>query len=264
MSVIIAVLLMQAASLENKTYYNTDGYVGFSGANSCFLSAEYENDAETTLFTIENNLYFSIKKKNWQPVIDKRYEFKIEFDDLYYDVTATSTENGGLITPLHPSFLNSYAASSGLEITWGSKSLASLNLAGSSKAIAAFRGCMKDTGITVSEPLAKSLEPTPVRDDPFDRSEPARLKYYFGNAYPDAANGVEGVVKTEVKVGSNGRAIDCDILETSGSAVLDETACKGLRRSSFHAAKDRAGQPIESVIELPIKFEDPKKTVQPD
>ena len=197
-------------------------------------------------------------------VVDKRYEFKIEFDDLYYDVTTTSMKNGEFFASVHPSFLNSYAVSSGLEITWGSKSIAALNLTHSSKAIGAFRECMKDTGIIVTEPLAKSVEPTPVRDDPFDRSESARLKYYFGSAYPEAANGSEGVVKTTVKVGANGRTIDCDILETSGSAVLDETACKGLRRSSFHSAKDRAGQPIESVIELPIKFEDPKKAVQPD
>jgi outer membrane biosynthesis protein TonB len=53
-------------------------------------------------------------------------------------------------------------------------------------------------------------------------------------------------------------------VETSGSATLDEAACKSLRRSSFNAAKDRAGQPIDGIFELSVRFEDPTKTVQPN
>ena len=68
MSVIIAALLMQAASLEDKIYYNADGYIGISGVNSCSMSADYETGAETTIFAMNDNLYFSIKKKNWQPI----------------------------------------------------------------------------------------------------------------------------------------------------------------------------------------------------
>jgi TonB family protein len=264
MSTIIAALLMQAAPVENKTYYNADGFIVISGSNSCFLSITYETGIDTHILASDSDIYLILSKNNWNPVADKRYKFKIDFGDEYYDLTTTARKDGSFVVSLHPDFLSSYAASGSLDISWGSNLIASLNLSGSSKSITAFRSCMKDKGITLSTPLDKSVHSVPVRDDPFDRSEPARLRYYIGDAYPDEASGSEGVVKTSVKVGANGRAIDCKVLETSGSNILDETACKGLRRSSFHVAKDKAGQPIESVIELPIRFEDPKKTVEPD
>jgi protein TonB len=72
------------------------------------------------------------------------------------------------------------------------------------------------------------------------------------------------VVKAAVQVGANSRVVDCTVVETSGSAILDEAACKSLRRSSFNAARDRAGQPIDSIFERTVRFEDPTKTVQPN
>jgi TonB family protein len=264
MIAIIALLLMQATSGEDKIDYNADGFILMSTNDSCFLSTHYENGTDTSFLAIENDVHFSLSKENWKPVADKRYVFKITFDNEYYDLTTTAMESGSFLVSLHPDFLISYAASGGLDISWGSKAIASLNLAGSSKAVAALRSCMKDRGITLTAPVAKSVPSIPVRDDPFDRSEPAKIKYYYGSDYPEEANGSEGVVKAAIKVDANGRRLDCNVLETSGSVILDETACKGLRESTFHVAKDRAGQPIESVIELKVRFEDPKKTVNPD
>lgn len=112
--------------------------------------------------------------------------------------------------------------------------------------------------------MTSVVPPANVPRDPFDRSEPATMRYHSGGGYPAEANGAEGVVKAAIKVGADGSALECSVLETSGSAILDEAACKGFRRSRFKAARDRAGQPVESVFERSIRFEDPSRTVEPD
>lgn len=265
MSAIIALLLMQAASSESKVYPSSSGFLVALGGGSCYLTASYKGGIETTIFTDKtNNVGFIFDQKDWNPVAGKRYKFKVDFGDEYYDLTTTAMENGGFVASLHPGFLDSYAKASGIEISWGSKSIASLTLVGSSKSVASLRLCMKEQGIVLSAPAASVVPPADVPRDPFDRSEPAALRYYWGDSYPVEANGSEGVVKTAVKVGANGKVLDCNVMESSGSAILDEAACKGMRRSSFKAAKDRAGQPIETVIERSVRFEDPSKTVLPD
>ena len=265
MSAIIALLLMQAAADEAKIYPSDNGFIVGASGGSCILKVEYESGIETTIFASKsNNVAFLFRQKSWNPVAEKRYIFRIDFGDEYYDIKTVAIEDGGFYAPLHPDFLNSYAKANGIEISWGKNSIASLNLLGSSKAIMSLRLCMEEQGIDL--PASKDqVIPTPFTpSDPFDRSEPAALKYYLDDGYPVEANGSEGVVKTAVKVGANGRVLACEVLESSGSAILDEAACKGLRRSSFKAAKDRAGQPIEAVIERSVRFEDPSKTVLPD
>ena len=264
MSVLLLFLLLQTASAESKTFFRTDSFLGISSEDSCFLTAEYENGIETSILARENKIYFVLSKQNWKPVADKRYELKIDFGDEYYDLTTTASENGNFLGSPHPDFLDSYAGSGSVEISWGSNSVAFLNLAGSSKAITALRSCMTKKGIVVVRPLPQPVSPPPVKNDPFDRSAPVSLRYYIGDDYPSEANGYEGVVKAAVQVGANSRVVDCKVVETSGSAILDEAACKNLRRSSFNAAKDRAGQPIDGISEHSVRFEDPTKTVQPN
>ncbi len=264
MSIAVALILMSAIAPDDSIFYNKDGFIGLYGSDSCFLSGEYENGIKTNIFAKENEVYFAFSKDNWQPVANKRYEFKIEFDNEYYDITTTVIDSGVFLASLHPDFLDSYTGSGGIEISWGSNSVASLNLAGSSKAISALRSCMTKKGIVVVRASPQPVLPISAKNDPFDRSEPANLRYYNGDGYPLEANGYEGVVKAAVQVGANSRVVDCKIVETSGSAILDEAACKSLRRSSFNAARDRAGQPIDSIFERSVRFEDPTKTVQPN
>lgn len=264
MSLVVAFILMSATVSDDSIFYNKDGFIGLYGSDSCFLSSEYENGIKTNILAKENEFYFTFSKENWQPVTNKRYKFKIEFDNEYYDLTTTVIEGGVFLASLHPDFLDSYSGSGGIEISWGSNSVAALNLAGSSKAIFALRLCMNKKGIVVASPLSQPVSPIPAKNDPFDRSAPVSLRYYNGDGYPSEANGYEGVVKAVVQVGANSRVVDCKVVETSGSAILDEAACKSLRRSSFNAAKDRAGQPIDGIFERSVRFEDPTKTVQPN
>jgi Gram-negative bacterial TonB protein C-terminal len=264
MSVIIALVLAQAATMESTLYHSADGFLVGKGDHSCILIANYKNGIETSIFSKEKDIYLIIRKKNWNPVSKKRYKFKVLFDDYEYDLTTTASENGAFLDTLHPDFLNSYAMSGSLEIMWGKNSIATLNLSGSSKAITAFRSCMKDSGFSLPAPLVQPASKAPDQKDPFDRSVPAKLENFRELKYPKEASGAGGGAKVAVKVGINERAFDCTVLETSGSAVLDNAACEWLRGSYFRVARDKAGQPIQSVIELSVPFEDPSKTVEPD
>lgn len=264
MSALIALLLMQVAPTEIKMYPNDSEFSVFAMEGECMLSAEYESELKTSILVNQKDgAYFILGQQNWKPVARKRYEFKFEFDDGYYNITAVADDTGNFGGLLSSEFLNSYAKSSGLDISWGKKSIAALKLVGSSRAIDALRLCMDESGIRLPVPPARAVTPPQIKSDPFDLSEPARLRTYLGDSYPIEANGAEGAVKAAVTVSPSGRALACVVLETSGSTILDQAACKALRLSGFNAAKDRAGQPIESVIELPVRFEDPSKTVQP-
>ena len=266
MSAVIALLLMQIAPNEGKVYHSTDGFIVATFGGNCLLTTEYESGTKTIIHAQgENNkAYFVFTQENWKPVAEKRYKFKIDFGAYYYDLTANAADDIGFISTIHPEFLDTYAASSKFEILWGTKSIAALKLDGSSKAITAFRLCMKDNGIGLLAPPIKVSIPPKIKSDPFDLSEPAKIAGYYGTSYPVEAKGAEGTVKAAIKVSSSGGALECTIVETSGSTILDEAACKALRQARFNAAKDRAGQPIESFIELPVKYEDPSKTVQPN
>ena len=62
--------------------------------------------------------------------------------------------------------------------------------------------------------------------------------------YPPSAqrDGVEGVTAFALAVGPDGKVTGCSVTASSGSSLLDDTACRLLtRRARFNAAKDASG-----------------------
>lgn len=67
--------------------------------------------------------------------------------------------------------------------------------------------------------------------------------------YPPSAqrDGVEGVTGFSLAVGPDGKVTGCSITASSGSSILDDTACRLLtRRARFNPAKEAGGSPIAS------------------
>lgn len=65
--------------------------------------------------------------------------------------------------------------------------------------------------------------------------------------YPPSAqrDGVEGVTGFALAVGPDGKVTGCSVTGSSGSSLLDDTACRLLqRRARFNAAKDASGQGV--------------------
>ena len=73
--------------------------------------------------------------------------------------------------------------------------------------------------------------------------------------YPLAARrlGIEGRVVLRVHVLADGRCADVQLVRSSGSAVLDDSALTTVRRWRFLPAT-RAGTPVAASVDVPISF----------
>jgi protein TonB len=70
--------------------------------------------------------------------------------------------------------------------------------------------------------------------------------------YPPAALRAEesGAVGLQLVIGTDGRAFDCRITASSGSAILDRATCDMLkRRSRFWPALDHRGKPVVALVD---------------
>lgn len=69
--------------------------------------------------------------------------------------------------------------------------------------------------------------------------------------YPRAAyeSGAQGGLMTRYVIEPDGRISRCDIVESSGNAVLDDTTCRlAIKRFRFDPARDGAGNPVRSIL----------------
>ncbi|KAB7647679.1 energy transducer TonB [Polymorphobacter fuscus] len=69
--------------------------------------------------------------------------------------------------------------------------------------------------------------------------------------YPRAAveAGLGGQLVARYTIGANGRVLRCDVVESSGSAVLDETTCAlVVKRFRYRPARDAAGRAVGDVV----------------
>ncbi|MEL7445719.1 MAG: TonB family protein [Pseudomonadota bacterium] len=103
--------------------------------------------------------------------------------------------------------------------------------------------------------------PTPTVADLSQPVRPVRQGRWasqIANNYPRRAETreIEGVVGVRVTVGTNGRVSGCTVSSSSGSSILDDAACKGMRRyARFEPALDRAGNPTSGSWSTRIRYE---------
>lgn len=84
------------------------------------------------------------------------------------------------------------------------------------------------------------------------RGNPAT--WFNHSDYPAAALAVgdQGRVKIALAVNAGGAATSCTVLESSGSALLDDGTCDvAIKNAQFVAATDSTGVPIASVYVMP-------------
>ena len=86
----------------------------------------------------------------------------------------------------------------------------------------------------------------------------ARWSARIQEQYPPRAvrDEIEGRVGVRVTVGSNGRVADCSVSSSSGSSILDEAACSGMRNyARFNPALDAAGNPTNGSYSTTIVYQ---------
>lgn len=110
-----------------------------------------------------------------------------------------------------------------------------------------------------------TVQPEPPRPMPSFTPRLARpangpAGWVTADDYPsrELRDGVEGRLRYRVSVGSNGRVTACEITAGSGSARLDETACRMIeRRARFEAATDDSGARIVGTYSGTVSWEIP-------
>ena len=105
----------------------------------------------------------------------------------------------------------------------------------------------------IAPPATVPLPPAPPRADP-PLAKPVAVKprgnpgeWVTNDDYPDAALRAEeqGRTRFRIEVGANGRPTSCTVTASSGSASLDNAACRLLmRRARFVPGKDANGDPV--------------------
>lgn len=105
----------------------------------------------------------------------------------------------------------------------------------------------------VVEPLPESLISPERKGVEFDR-----MPSYLRNpppVYPRISRerGEEGRVVLRVEVLLSGKSGEIQIISSSGHPLLDEAAVKAIRTWQFRPAT-RLGYPVDSWVELPVKF----------
>jgi protein TonB len=86
----------------------------------------------------------------------------------------------------------------------------------------------------------------------------ARWSARIQEQYPARAvrDEIEGRVGVRVTVGPNGRVSDCSVSSGSGSSILDEAACSGMRNyARFNPALDAAGNPTTGSYSTTIVYQ---------
>ncbi|MXO86881.1 TonB family protein [Altererythrobacter aurantiacus] len=76
--------------------------------------------------------------------------------------------------------------------------------------------------------------------------------------YPSEAIrlGQQGRVKVRLTIDPTGRTSDCDVIDSSGHAILDQAACDGLAtHARFEPAIDEQGNPTEGRWTMTIVYQ---------
>lgn len=98
-------------------------------------------------------------------------------------------------------------------------------------------------------PVAGVTTPEPIGDPG---------KWIPLEAYPPEARaaGQQGRTEFALKIDPRGRIMQCDIVRTSGSDLLDTTTCSLLiSNGSFKPARDAAGKPVVGVWQSAMRWQ---------
>lgn len=121
--------------------------------------------------------------------------------------------------------------------------------------------------VPVAPPIHVEAPPAPPPPPPPVISQAAGAKgdekqWVTTDDYPPGAlrEGREGVTKLAWQINEQGKVENCQVVSSSGSPDLDETACRLLtRRGKYTPAKDQNGRPMRSTASRSIRWVIPKE-----
>jgi protein TonB len=110
----------------------------------------------------------------------------------------------------------------------------------------------------VFAPAAPPAPPAPVaKVAPTQATPKGRGNGISEDDYPDASRRAEeqGVVRVSYTVGTDGKATNCSVTQSSGSPRLDDATCKIIERRFRFNPATRDGQPVSETKVQPVRWQ---------
>lgn len=155
-------------------------------------------------------------------------------------------DNGNMVIEMNggDDLLERFAESTAIEVTTGRRSHFRMSYPSPTAALAALKQCEDDAllGWGIDPALIAGVRTRPRQTN---------RELITSDDYPaDAVRAhQEGVALVRLIINSDGRAEDCAIVASSGSAALDRQSCTlSQNRGRFRPARDAEGRPVRSVF----------------
>jgi TonB family protein len=159
---------------------------------------------------------------------------------------------GVRLNRLERPFLDQFAAAESLAIQSKGREVTQIAIPGAAKAIAALRECeasaLKEWGLDATKMMSLRSYANPTG---------GYFAWIHDSDYPDKAihNGESGTVVALLKVGADGHAIGCAVIDSSGSKELDEQTCAIYgRRAKWDPAIDADGNPTQGLGAVRVRW----------
>ena len=164
----------------------------------------------------------------------------------------SSPESSVLTMSIPTAELDDIAKSETITVSALNRPSRTLALQGNIKALAALKSCNDD--------LLREWKIDPAESDLVAEPPKARPSTWLANDdYPTAAKGAQGKVTAVFTVGLDGLVNDCRVVISSGTAVLDTSACRIIvDRMRYTPAIGKDGKPIATHKTMSFNFARPQ------
>ncbi len=251
-----------AAALEFQTY--RDDFL-------CGIQETYYGTPQITLdlsYSAEQQNYvLLISSPSWTLAYQQLYPLVIVMGNTQYTASGMGLAAGGepgFMVAVGNDFVEAFAASRAIYIErQDGVTVANLSLEGSARAVSALRRCITivDAAATpeARAQASREREAEALRVNPFinvpqaPRPPDARNRittWVTEDDYPSAAirDKSEGTVRYSLQISASGLVAGCTIVESSGSATLDDATCRNItRRARFDPTIGEDGQPTTGI-----------------
>lgn len=245
-------LAMNAVPAHARDWGTVSGWFVSSSGETCGMFGQNQSAKATEVVILKRRdgaFFLQVKNANW---LRSSGELSFLIDGVPSDGPfSINAIDKGYVAAFGESFERALQGGTTLTVTLGAIVLDQISLAGSAAALATVQSCLDDVrSVGKASKIVKSPRPTNASS------------WISDTDYPDGAlrDRREGTAGFRLSVGANGRAKDCVITSSSGSADLDSATCSNiLKRARFSPAEDASGTAVDASYSSRVSWNLPDK-----
>lgn len=232
------------------------GWYVSSAGETCGMFAQQKDAGASEIVILkrlDGVLFVQVRNPQWITDAASAAALKYSVDGQDYSALSDikAIENG-YIANFGEGFENELRAGATLTMRRDSVDLAQFSLSGTLAAFDKVKSCLADLrtspGTTLMAIAVKS--PRPISPE----------RWISNSDYPSSAlrEKREGSAGFQVKVAKDGSVKDCQIIESSGYADLDEATCRTItKKARFKPAEDAGGNKVEAIYASKVSWISP-------